>query len=274
MEIGSVPVAPPAPGAQPIISKSIVGNVHQQMETEHSKMKALQQKFEDNVVEAMPVPSDLIIPHIDTATAFTIPRDLIRLIAEYGCNLPDLEVMLRAALPAGLQAEMSGQLKAVQALVADMLNKNQQRFEQYRQLGRRGVQWPYSSEERNKWESAGFVFRPMMIKRDRMVCEGCGVEVSGLAPWAQLQYYHNYEKHGDGFKEKLAKQGMTVVPYGQNVPSRNPELLYHVLQHLDLYVQQKPKVSADLAKCYEAWRGSMRLMHGWILVAQYICNQK
>ena len=55
--------------------------------------------------------------------------------------------------------------------VTDLLKKNPQRFAAFRDLQRRGVQWPHSPALRREIEAAGFVYRPMMVKRDRCLCE-------------------------------------------------------------------------------------------------------
>lgn len=47
----------------------------------------------------------------------------------------------------------------------------------------------YSPNLRRQIERAGFIFRPMMIKRDRCVCDACGVEVSGWRPWVCLSLF-------------------------------------------------------------------------------------
>jgi hypothetical protein len=65
----------------------------------------------------------------------------------------------------------------------------------FRELQRKGVQWPHSTVLRQEIERAGFVFRPMMIKRDRCICETCGVEVSGWRTWHNPAALHNLQKH-------------------------------------------------------------------------------
>jgi len=74
-------------------------------------------------------------------------------------------------------------MKEAESKVTDMLTRNQQKFQAFRELQRKGVQWMHSPELRRDIEAAGFVYRPMMIKRDRCVCETCGVEVSGWREW-------------------------------------------------------------------------------------------
>lgn len=117
-------------------------------------------------------------------------------------------------------------MKEAEAKVTDMLASNQIPFQGFRQLQRKGVQWPHSPELRHEIERAGFVFRPMMIKRDRYVsssssssfsfsspiisdvsvylyscvCETCGVEVNGWRPWHNPWSFHNYARHPPTFQ--------------------------------------------------------------------------
>lgn len=86
-------------------------------------------------------------------------------------------------------------MKNCEERVAELLARNPQRFNQFRELQKKGVQWPHSSEFRKEIENAGFVFRPMMIKRDRCLCDTCGVEVSGWRPWHEVRAFHDYSKH-------------------------------------------------------------------------------
>ncbi len=68
-------------------------------------------------------------------------------------------------------------MREAEGQVTALLVQNQPKFRAFRELQRRGVQWPHSAELRAQIENAGFVYRPMMIKRDRCICETCGVEV-------------------------------------------------------------------------------------------------
>lgn len=101
--------------------------------------------------------------------------------------------------------------------VAELLSKNPQRFNQFRDLQKKGVQWPHSLDLRRMIERAGFTFRPMMIKRDRTVCDTCGAEVSGHRPWYDIRTFHDYSKHAVQYKmEKLS------TPLEPNGCSINP----------------------------------------------------
>jgi Inhibitor of Apoptosis domain len=114
-------------------------------------------------------------------------------------------------------------MKEAESKVTDMLTKNQQKFQAFRELQRKGVQWPHSPELRREIEAAGFVFRPMMIKRDRCVCETCGVEVSGWRPWHNPWSFHNYAKHPVTFQPQVRNllQPPTSAAVSQMVTEAN-----------------------------------------------------
>jgi hypothetical protein len=95
-------------------------------------------------------------------------------------------------------------MKEAETRVTEMLTKNPQKFHAFRELQRKGVQWPHAPALRKEIERAGFVFRPMMIKRDRCVCETCSVEVSGWRPWHNPWSFHNYAKHPPSFQPGVA----------------------------------------------------------------------
>jgi len=91
-------------------------------------------------------------------------------------------------------------MKESEKKVEDMIKRNPQRFTAFRDLQQKGVQWPHSPFLRKEVESAGFVFRPMMIKRDRCLCEVCGADISGWRIWHNPWAFHRLEKHPDQFK--------------------------------------------------------------------------
>ncbi len=98
-------------------------------------------------------------------------------------------------------------MREAEAKVTELLVHNQKSFDEFRKLQRKGVQWPHSPQLRTQIESAGFAYRPMMIKRDRCICDKCNVEISGWRPWHDPWKYHNYDRHDAAFKDK-AKQAM------------------------------------------------------------------
>jgi len=92
-------------------------------------------------------------------------------------------------------ADADSFMKEAEQKVTEMLSLNQKKFQQFREMQRRGVGWPHSAQLRGEVEAAGFSFRPMMIKRDRCVCDDCKVEVNGWKPWHNPLSFHNYDKH-------------------------------------------------------------------------------
>jgi serine/threonine protein kinase len=106
--------------------------------------------------------------------------------------------------------ESSTFMRESEQKVTDLLKKNPQRFAAFRDLQRRGVQWPHSPALRREIEAAGFVFRPMMVKRDRCVCEVCGCEVSGWRPWHIPWQMHDLSRHPKAFQDR-AKESIDAA---------------------------------------------------------------
>jgi len=97
-------------------------------------------------------------------------------------------------------AEAQQFMKEAELRVTQMLTRNATRFAQFRELQKKGVAWPHSPTVRRDIEKAGFSFRPMMIKRDRCVCDVCNVEVSGWRPWHNPWLFHDYGRHPPTFR--------------------------------------------------------------------------
>lgn len=91
-------------------------------------------------------------------------------------------------------------MKEAELRVTQMLTRNPTRFAQFRELQKKGVAWPHMPAVRQAAQQAGFSFRPMMIKRDRMVCDTCLVEVSGIRPWHDFWNMHDYGRHPSSFR--------------------------------------------------------------------------
>ena len=91
-------------------------------------------------------------------------------------------------------------MREVESKLTELLMANQNKFQAFRELQSKGVLWPHSMELRKQIESAGFAFRPMMIKRDRCICGTCGVEVSGWRSWHNPWSFHNYSRHDASFR--------------------------------------------------------------------------
>jgi serine/threonine protein kinase len=107
--------------------------------------------------------------------------------------------------------ESTAFIREAELKVTDLLKRNSQRFGAFRDLQKRGVQWPHSPRLRKDIESAGFVFKPMMVKRDRCVCEQCGIEICGWRPWHNPWQMHNLSKHSADFHERVSRFG-TAFP--------------------------------------------------------------
>lgn len=95
--------------------------------------------------------------------------------------------------------------KECETKVSEMLEKYPQKFNAYRDLQKKGVAWPHSKELRADLEKAGWIFSPMMIKRDRCFCSCCRVEMSGWRSWNKASDFHNKSVH-----EQAAKAAAVV----------------------------------------------------------------
>jgi hypothetical protein len=91
-------------------------------------------------------------------------------------------------------------MKDAELSVTTMIANNPGKFAQFRELQSKGVSWPHSPQLRRDIEAAGFIFRPMMIKRDRCVCDTCGVEVSGWRAWHDPWSFHDASRHPGGLR--------------------------------------------------------------------------
>jgi len=80
--------------------------------------------------------------------------------------------------------------KQAELRVSRLVSEHAPVFTEFRALQIHGVQWPHSTSLRHAIERAGFVYRPMMIKRDRCVCTSCGVEASGWRSWHDPMLLH------------------------------------------------------------------------------------
>lgn len=115
-------------------------------------------------------------------------------------------------------------IKEAEDTVTAMLLRNRESFEHFRAFQRKGVQWPHHPKLRHLIEDAKFSFRPMMIKRDRCICEGCGREVNGWRPWHNPWNFHDYSRHPPTFgppaqspepanDTKIDDAGKTKIPH-------------------------------------------------------------
>lgn len=111
-------------------------------------------------------------------------------------------------------------------VLTDLLRGNLDRFKDFvASQGKKGVQWPHSPQVKKEMEVANFVFRPMLVKRDRCICPTCGFEVSGLRPWNNPWYMHYMSSHDNKFKTLALKMGakyaQSSVKYQPCAPSPN-----------------------------------------------------
>lgn len=93
-------------------------------------------------------------------------------------------------------------MKEAESQITELLARNSEGFQRFRVLQRQGVQWPHSQKLRQEIEAAKFTFRPMVIKRDRCVCNVCGVEVNGWRSWHNPWSFHDYSRHPKQFSDE------------------------------------------------------------------------
>ncbi len=91
-------------------------------------------------------------------------------------------------------------MKDADLWVTQLLTQNATKFAKFRDLQKQGVAWPHGPAVLAAIEKAGLVFRPMMIKRDRVMCDTCLVEVSGWQVWYDPWDYHDYSRHPPSFR--------------------------------------------------------------------------
>jgi len=108
--------------------------------------------------------------------------DLYPLVAEYAVDGGD-EVLNRILLEvaAPLREYVTEKIKSLDTLVVAMRTYNQAQFDAFTALQQKnGVVWPHAPVVLEVWTKGGFTQRPQSLIRDRMVCDTCYVQVSGL----------------------------------------------------------------------------------------------
>jgi len=114
-------------------------------------------------------------------------------------------------------------LKSAEQQISALINMNPAAFTRFREISAQGVKWPHSPHLRRSVERAGFVFRPMMIKRDRSICDACGVEVSGWRPWHNPWLFHDWTKRHPFAPPPGLRSGNTTVMTGGITPGSTPD---------------------------------------------------
>lgn len=109
--------------------------------------------------------------------------------------------------------------KSAQVMVDKMLAKNPNRFKQFRELQKRGVSWPHSDELRKAIVKAGFRFGPMMVARDRCVCDTCEFELHARS-WYDPRECHDYSKHPVSFEAELYQNSASKSAFFRRIPQK------------------------------------------------------
>lgn len=84
-------------------------------------------------------------------------------------------------------------LKDLERQTSSIINYNPKAPEQLIKLTG-GVQFPHSPLVHRSLESTGFIYSPTTFKRDRCVCQYCGIKVSGWRPWHNAWQMHDWSQ--------------------------------------------------------------------------------
>lgn len=111
---------------------------------------------------------------------------------------------------------IDGFSKSTEDAIRALKSMNHEKFVRYRNLQSQSIEFPHSDLVKLCIEKAGFVFSPMMIKRDRFICRHCTGEVSGLRSWHNpLLFFHDWSK-----RHPFAPPPSTLVPASARQHSR------------------------------------------------------
>ena len=156
-------------------------------------------------------------------------------------HIPMPDELLKYVFTADFQDQLKATITRTDDAITKLLIPNAKKFHDFRELVRKGTAWPHSPERRSLWDAGGFVRRPMMNKRDRMICQRCGVEVADIESWMYPQYYHIAAKHPAGYLESLTFNGVPLIreTYGENIPPDDGTraLVEYLMRHIDLYAR-------------------------------------
>ena len=91
--------------------------------------------------------------------------------------------------------------------IKTMVEPNRSKMKQFSDFhAQRGVAWSHSPHLRREIEAAGFVVRPTVMKRDRCLCETCGLDNHAWRAWHNPLSFHNAAAHSKEHLEQLRSQ--------------------------------------------------------------------
>jgi hypothetical protein len=163
---------------------------------------------------------------------------------------PILDALLHKVFTPERQEDAQRLIKSAQGVINQVQKQGEESFPVYRDLNRAGVPFPWPLHVRRLWEGGGFAFGPMIAKRSRMICNGCGAEVVFLHPWMQPQYYH---KPGCKTLAQIVSDPRQapfypIVEYGQSIPEDDEEYWQYTMGFLVRYAQSKADAKFAAAK--------------------------
>jgi hypothetical protein len=117
-----------------------------------------------------------------------------------------------------------------------------------------GIMWPHCRDLLLLCGQCGFEFAPMMIKRDKVACKECKVEISGWRPWHKPWLLHDLSKHDHEFRCRMAVMEQQLAPVSRSLLVLNQQGLsedFHLLKsslekggsEVDVFDDQK--ISSD-----------------------------
>ena len=203
--------------------------------------------------------------------------------------VPTINELIQEIFPPSFKNQLQAELKKSDEAGKSFVKANEQSFEAYSALSRKGVAWPHSPERRRLWEAGGFEFRPMLFKRDRMVCSVCEPApkkdgICGIESWMYPQDYHIAAQHPAGYLEGLAFNGVPLIreTYGENIPPDDGTraLVEYLIRHIDVYARDLAdrsmvdstldKQAVELAKFWVEIRTWVASAPGLIRFARYV----
>jgi hypothetical protein len=199
---------------------------------------------------------DFAVPHKD-------------LIAQWG--IPELMAAFFEAMDDATEKRMLDGMNQAEKDVKAMLADNPKKFGDFRELQRKGISWPHSYAMRKIFEADGFTFMPIMIKRDRMVCEkACKADVSSF-----IADCHDPSKSDIPNYYHFVGCEYGPTPTTDQRVSIEQKLKYLALNNLFnlAWDGAAKEVVARREEKYKIWKNfnsALGQLYGWELVEQYI----
>jgi hypothetical protein len=198
------------------------------------------------------------------------PPELTDIIGQYTTpdRCPDIDSLL-IQIYSVFGSRLNQETRSAGNIFDNIVAANSMLFERYRKsVDRSGVAWPLSDAERTRWESTGFVYIPMMIKRDTLRCMVCypdGTPADKVQTISGLLYinhdykgshglsymdpadHHNYSIRHPNHEAMMARAILDPgAPTCKNMPNPStPEFLRYILRRVNLRAIEASKLPSD-----------------------------